>query len=104
VATPAAAVEVKALALRRAARGVLPGFGLTLGYTMLYLSLLVLIPLSAVFIRSLGLGWGHFYEVVTSPQGFSSVRQISSGEVMNAKPARTRACQYARNLPVAPGA
>jgi sulfate transport system permease protein len=74
VATPAAAVEVKALAPRRAARGVLPGFGLTLGYTMLYLSLLVLIPLSAVFIRSLGLGWGHFYEAVTAPRVVASLR------------------------------
>ncbi len=49
-------------------RRVLPGFGLTLGYTMLYLCLLVLIPLSAVFIRSLGGGWMHFYEAVTTPR------------------------------------
>ena len=54
--------------------GVLPGFGLTLGYTMLYLSLLVLIPLSAVFIRSLGSGWGHFWEVVTAPRVLASLR------------------------------
>ena len=74
MATPAAAVEVKTLTRRRAARGVLPGFGLTLGYTMLYLSLLVLIPLSAVFIRSLGLGWGHFYEAVTAPRVVASLR------------------------------
>jgi sulfate transport system permease protein len=53
---------------------VLPGFGLTLGYTMVYLSLLVLIPLSAVFIRSLGLGWGHFWEVVTAPRVIASLR------------------------------
>ncbi len=49
-------------------RRVLPGFGLTLGYTMLYLSLLVLIPLSTVFARSLGGGWLHFYEAVTAPR------------------------------------
>ena len=53
---------------------MLPGFGLTLGYTMVYLSLLVLIPLSAVFIRSLGLGWGHFWEVVTAPRVVASLR------------------------------
>jgi sulfate transport system permease protein len=53
---------------------VLPGFGLTLGYTMLYLSLLVLIPLSAVFIRSLGSGWGHFWNVVTAPRVLASLR------------------------------
>jgi len=56
------------------ARRVLPGFGLTLGYTMLYLSLLVLIPLSAVFIRSLGLGWGHFWEAVSTPRVIASLR------------------------------
>ena len=59
---------------KRPARRVLPGFGLTLGYTMVYLSLLVLIPLSAVFIRSLGLGWGHFWEVVTAPRVLASLR------------------------------
>ncbi|HEX3848807.1 MAG TPA: sulfate ABC transporter permease subunit CysT [Steroidobacteraceae bacterium] len=58
----------------RTARRVIPGFGLTLGFTMLYLSLLVLIPLSAVFIRSLGLGVGHFFEVVTAPRVIASLR------------------------------
>src|SRR5271163_3150395 len=63
------------LAFKKSApRRVLPGFGLTLGYTMVYLSLLVLIPLSAVFIRSLGLGWAHFWEVVLSPRVLASLR------------------------------
>jgi sulfate transport system permease protein len=53
---------------------VLPGFGLTLGYTMVYLCLLVLIPLSAVFVRSFGSGWLHFWEVVTSPRVLASLR------------------------------
>ena len=44
MAAPPAAFEGKTLASPRRARGVLPGFGLTLGYTMVYLSLLVLIP------------------------------------------------------------
>jgi sulfate/thiosulfate transport system permease protein len=57
-----------------AARRVLPGFGLTLGYTMLYLSLLILIPLTAVFIRSFGSGWEHFWEVVTAPRVLASLR------------------------------
>jgi sulfate transport system permease protein len=54
-------------------RRVLPGFGLTLGYTMLYLSLLVLIPLSTVFVRSLSGGWLHFYEAVTTPRVLASL-------------------------------
>ena len=73
MATPVAAVELDN-PTRRRSRRVLPGFGLTLGYTMVYLSLLVLIPLSAVFIRSLGLGWGHFWEVVTAPRVIASLR------------------------------
>ena len=74
MATPVAAVEIKRATPRRPPRRVLPGFGLTLGYTMVYLSLLVLIPLSAVFIRSLGLGWGHFWDVVTAPRVTASLR------------------------------
>jgi sulfate/thiosulfate transport system permease protein len=57
-----------------APRRVLPGFGLTLGYTMLYLSLLILIPLTAVFIRSFGSGGAHFWEVVTAPRVLASLR------------------------------
>jgi sulfate transport system permease protein len=41
---------------------------------MVYLSLLVLIPLSAVFIRSLGLRLGHFWEIVTAPRVVASLR------------------------------
>src|SRR5258708_8110311 len=67
MSTPVAAVEVKEPTPRRLPQRVLPGFGLTLGYTMVYLSLIVLIPLSAVFIRSLGFGWGHFWDVLTAP-------------------------------------
>jgi sulfate transport system permease protein len=53
---------------------LIPGFGLTLGYTMVYLSLVVLIPLSATFIRSLDLGWGHFWAVVSAPRVVASLR------------------------------
>jgi sulfate transport system permease protein len=41
---------------------------------MLYLSLIVLIPLSATFIRSFGLGWGHFWAVVSTPRVLASLR------------------------------
>jgi sulfate/thiosulfate transport system permease protein len=70
MAMPRAAARLKTQKPQR----VLPGFGLTLGYTMVYLSLLVLVPLSAVFIRSLGLGWVHFYEVVSAPRVIASLR------------------------------
>jgi sulfate/thiosulfate transport system permease protein len=70
MAIPAATIE---LPLKKSRR-VLPGFGLTLGYTMVYLSLVVLIPLSAVFIGSVGLGWRHFLTVVTTPRVLASLR------------------------------
>lgn len=68
----------------RKPRRILPGFGLTLGYTMLYLSLLVLIPLTAVFLRSVGSGWGHFLEVVTSPRVLASLRLSFTASVVAA--------------------
>jgi len=74
MATPVAVLERDTPAPRRRPRRVVPGFGLTLGYTMVYLSLLVLIPLSAVFLRSFGSGFGHFWNVVTAPRVLASLR------------------------------
>jgi sulfate transport system permease protein len=54
------------------ARRVLPGFGLSLGFTLAYLSLIVLIPLSAVFIKSAGMGWQAFLDAATSPRVVAS--------------------------------
>ncbi len=68
--TTSAALSLK----NRVPRRLLPGFGLTLGYTMLYLSLMVLLPLSAVFIRSFELGWANFLSVVLSPRVLAALR------------------------------
>lgn len=54
--------------------GVLPGFKLTLGFTILYLSLIVLIPLSATFLKAAELGWSGFFDVVTQPRVLASYR------------------------------
>jgi sulfate transport system permease protein len=62
------------VARRARTSSVIPGFGLTLGYTMVYLSLVVLIPLSATFIRSLDLGWSHFFSAVSTPRVLASLR------------------------------
>ncbi len=51
---------------------VLPGFGLTLGYTLLYLSLIVRIPLVALFAKSATLGWADFWSAVTAPRVLAS--------------------------------
>ncbi len=45
---------------------VLPGFGLTMGYTLLYLSLIVLLPLAALFARTAAMPWSEFWETVTN--------------------------------------
>jgi len=58
----------------RKPRRVLPGFGLSLGVTIAYLSLLVLIPLSAVFLKSSTLGIDAFWSAVTSPRVLASYR------------------------------
>jgi sulfate transport system permease protein len=53
---------------------VLPGFNLALGFTLLYLSLIVLIPLSATFIRASALTWPEFWSTVTTPRVMASYR------------------------------
>src|SRR5438128_747372 len=55
-------------------RSILPGFGLTLGYTLVYLCLIVLIPLSTTFLKSATLGWTAFWHVVTDPRVVASYR------------------------------
>lgn len=57
-----------------AAISVLPGFRLTVGYTMLYLSLIVLLPLAALFVRAAGLGWSDFAAAAFSPRVMASYR------------------------------
>jgi sulfate transport system permease protein len=54
--------------------GILPGFSLTLGFTVLYLSLIVLIPLSATFLKASELGWTGFFDLVTQPRVLASYR------------------------------
>ena len=57
---------------KRPTRRVLPGFGLTLGYTVLYLSLIVLIPLSALVFKTFTLSWEQFWTAVASPRVLAS--------------------------------
>ena len=61
-------------AARRSPKRVLPGFGLSLGYTLVYLSLIVLIPLSAAFIKTAQLTWPAFVDIVTAPRVVASYR------------------------------
>jgi len=57
-----------------ASRRVLPGFNLTLGYTLFYLSIIVLIPLAALIVKTLSLTWDQFVGAVTAPRVMASYR------------------------------
>jgi sulfate transport system permease protein len=62
--------------MKRAFRyhSILQGFGLTMGFTVFYLSLIVLIPLGAIFLKTFSAGWGHFWETVTGERALASYR------------------------------
>jgi len=55
-------------------RHVLPGFSLSLGFTLFYLTGIVLIPLLALVIRPFELGWGGFWAAITTPRVLASLR------------------------------
>ena len=58
----------------RRRHSVLPGFGLAMGFTVLYLSLIVLLPLSAVVFKSATVSWAQFWATVSSPRVLASYR------------------------------
>jgi sulfate transport system permease protein len=57
-----------------ARRHILPGFGLTLGISWLYLGLIVLIPLSGLFLKTFTLTWDQFWETVAAPRALAAYR------------------------------
>ncbi len=65
-------------------KNVLPGFNLTLGYTLLYLSLIVLIPLSAAFIKTTELSFDEFWSVVTAPRVVASYKLTFGASLLGA--------------------
>ena len=67
-------VASAAPARRGAPFRVMPGFGLSLGFTIFYLSLIVLIPLSAVFFKTFTLTWDAFWSAVTSDRVVASYK------------------------------
>ena len=53
---------------------ILPGFGLAMGFTVFYLSLIVMIPLGAAFLKTFTMGWAQFWETVTGARALASYR------------------------------
>ncbi|MFB5284741.1 sulfate ABC transporter permease subunit CysT [Peribacillus sp. Hz7] len=64
-------------------RNIIPGFGLSLGYTMLYVSILVLLPLSMVFINTTTMTWSQFIETITDERVVASYK-LSFGTALAA--------------------
>jgi sulfate/thiosulfate transport system permease protein len=62
------------MATAGARRGVLPGFGLAMGFTLSYLGLIVLIPLSTILLKTATMTWARFWETVTDPRTLAAYR------------------------------
>jgi len=65
-------------------KSVLPGFGITVGFTILYLSLMVLIPISMLFIKTSALTWPQFWEVISAPRVVASYRLSFGASLLGA--------------------
>lgn len=59
---------------KRKKKTIIPGFTLTLGYTMLYLSVIVILPLSTILLSTLSMSWSEFYETITHPRAIASYK------------------------------
>ena len=69
---------------RSSANRVIPGFGLSLGFTIFYLALLVLIPLSAIFLKTFTMSWDAFVGAVTSDRVMASYRLSFGASLLGA--------------------
>jgi sulfate transport system permease protein len=63
---------------------VLPGFGLTLGYTIFYFSLIVLIPLSGLFVKTSSLSWDEFWTIITNARAIASYQLTFGASLIGA--------------------
>lgn len=72
------------LSMTGASRRVLPGRNLTLGFTVAYLGLIVLLPLSATFLKTATLSWGVFWDTVTSLRVVAALRLSFGGALLAA--------------------
>ena len=64
----------QSLSIRLRQPSVIPGFGLTLGFSLFYLSAIVLIPLAALILRSVSLGWTEFVAVALDPRVIAALK------------------------------
>jgi len=73
---------------RARSRTVIPGFGLSMGYTIVYLSLIALIPLSTILLKTAGMGWDRFWTVIAAPRVIAayqlSIEAAAAAAIVNA--------------------
>jgi sulfate transport system permease protein len=62
------------MSIRLRRPSVIPGFGLTLGFSLFYLSAIVLIPLAALILRSVSLGWDEFFAIAADPRVIAALK------------------------------
>jgi len=65
-------------------QSVLPGFGLTMGFTLLYLSLIVMIPLAGLFLKSATISWSEFWKTVSDPRVVASYKLTFGASLVGA--------------------
>ena len=65
-------------------RSILPGFGLSMGFTLFFLCLIVLLPLSAVFLKTASLSWEQFWHLATEPRALASYRLSFGASLLGA--------------------
>lgn len=65
---------MSSLTVNKKTRRIIPGFHLSLGFTMLYVSLLVLLPLSMIIIHTMSISWAEFVDIVTAPRAVASYK------------------------------
>lgn len=68
---------------KRKKKTIIPGFSITLGYTMLYLSIIILLPLAMIFFNTISLSWSEFFEIITHPRAIASYK-LSFGTALAA--------------------
>ncbi|KAF1714929.1 sulfate ABC transporter permease subunit CysT [Pseudoxanthomonas yeongjuensis] len=81
--SPLSSSSTPPLAGRGRRKRVMPGFGLSLGYTLAWLGLIVLIPLAGLFIKAGGLGWQGLWDIWTEPRVLASLK-LSFGTALAA--------------------
>ncbi len=69
---------------KRGAKRVLPGFGLTLGYTLFYLSIIVLLPLVALIYQNFFMTWAQFWAAISAPTAVASYKLSLSSSLIAA--------------------